>query len=381
MGCALNACYATTPLTYEFTQTFTTTTDGTPVTSTTTSRTITTPSVPTGPPSDQDKGTWPKFLPETVPKVSEIPSNENAGLTQTQLGGIVGGVLGLLVIVLVATFIIVRRLRKTAKLYTEASKKESSSGDRRSRPGNPRGSHYRPGPYRPAPSQVNQTDDDEMLQRMAGDRQSAQTSGYSTPFPSSNSEARNTSMDNGFFQDVPARVQNVPGRHSMSTDVRTSVDSHHTAQLPRRQHTRNMSNASELSEGSNGGGGVGSPLLPAELGVEGGFFPELPGTPLDVYGRRRSSGGPVSPLSMVASRPSVAQSRRRSDAQTRDRSSSSAAAQGGPSLDAVAESVEQMHGYFGPQHVAEGQTRAGVHLGYDLSSPVVPRLHQQPPPP
>ena len=67
--------------------------------------------------------------------------------------------------------------------------------------------------------------------------------------------ARNNSMDTnmGYF-DPPARVQNVPGRHSMSTEVRTSVDSRNTVQLPQRQHTRNMSHASEVSDGNNHGG-------------------------------------------------------------------------------------------------------------------------------
>jgi hypothetical protein len=348
-----------------------TTLDGNPLSTTVTSTTVRTPTSPTALPSADNSAAWPKFIPDKVPKetASSSSSSDSTGLTQAQLGGIIGGVVGLLVIVLAATFIIIRRLRKTAHVV-EQSRNSASSATKPGR--NKQMSQY----HRPTPSQIDRMEYDDLLQLPGGPGQSTSASEFSsvnpTPFPSSGDEARQTSLDTsrGYF-DVPQRVQNRPGRHSTSTGVRTSVDSHNTVPQTVYQHARNMSNASELSDGS-AAPGVGSPLLPAELGIEGGLFPELPATPVgpDAAGRRRSSSG-VSPLSPGPMRPPMSHTRRMSDGHSRERSGSSATQ--GQHLDVVAESVEHMHGYYGPPSFAAGQTRAGVDVEYDISSPVAMR--------
>lgn len=345
-----------------------------------------TPTPPSAVPADPAVG-LPKLIPSTQPKISASPaaSDGGQGLTQPQIGGIVGGAVVLLLAILAATWIIVRKLNHTAKVV-ESSKQggSSSGGGLASKPTTHRG-------MRPTPSQVDQMEYDDLLQGpvpAAGRSRSASelSSANATPFPSSTSDARLTaSMETarGYF-DVPERVQNMPGRHSLSTSQRTSMDSHanqqggHWQQLYYKQHGRHYSASSQASDGSGGGGGggpasgVGSPLLPAELGTEGGFFPELPTPPLEQARRRSGSNGAAAAAAMMtATRPSPAHARRRSDGPSG----------AGQPLSVVSESVEHlMHGHYGPQNAVAGQTRAGAYPQLDISSPIAPGYNAQLPP-
>ncbi len=199
MGCALNACYATTPSTYVLTETFTTTADGQASTATTTSLTVITPTKPSSLPSD-DPNALAKFIPVTLAKTAATspPSADGPGLTQAQVGGIVGGALALLVVVLAATFIIVRKLHLTAKLVST-----SASGATRSQGAKPQAPRHKP-----TPSQVDRMEYDDLLQGDGRVRALSElSSSNTTPFASA--DTRNASMDGarGYF-DGQAR----PGR-------------------------------------------------------------------------------------------------------------------------------------------------------------------------
>ncbi|KAJ9149419.1 hypothetical protein NKR23_g4382 [Pleurostoma richardsiae] len=418
-GCALNACYATAPLSYVLT--FTTTDGG--VAETITSTSVSTPTAPSGLPTSDTSAAFPKFIPTTVDKVpatsSPSPSGGgDHGLTTAQLGGIIGGAIGLLLIVLVATFLILRRLRSTVKAVESSGKGDSSSGvdGTTDGPKDPPAMTQHPR-FRPTTSEVDAMDFDPLMEQAsatttpgpAGHGRSRSASEYSasqqaTPFPTSG-----TSVDSGpagSYFDIP-RVHNVPGRHANSVvsggAARNSVDSQsqygYAPVAP--HHGRHWSTASELSAGSGGGGGgsgpgsgVGSPLMPAELDIAGGFVPELPGSDTEEgsggQGRRRSSsavsprgtspslGANPSPMSNSGGSgrpPLLSHGRRRSEGggHGRDRSDSSAGG-GAGGLNVVEEDAEMIHGYYGPTNAAAGQTGAGLNVYHDISSPVGPRF-------
>jgi hypothetical protein len=235
-----------------------------------------------------------------------------------------------LVAVLVAAFFIIRNLRKTTKAVkkVERSSGTSSGGRRSGRGGAPnpsgvigaggisgsgesgtRNSKQRMAAHLPTPSEVNQMEYDELLENETAETQieDAMNSSFSRPHGPNMSNVTGTtspmpdhsglpkaSLDfsspsagieggavTGYF-DIPVRIQNRPGRYSMSTDPRTSIDSQGqqppglvwNQQQQQYQRPRIISDASERSGPESVG--VGSPLQPAELGIDGGFIPELP---------------------------------------------------------------------------------------------------------
>ncbi|KAK1967643.1 hypothetical protein LY78DRAFT_702097 [Colletotrichum sublineola] len=163
LGCAVSACYSTDPSTYTVTTTMTTTKDATHVMTTTlTATTVLTPSRPTTAPTalatmdaqDPDQVVF-KYYPSTVPKEQPLSSNTNDsdGLTSGQIAGIVAGGVGLLIIVLVAAWIIIRHLNKVVQAV-ETSNKGTSSGAQ-SRP-----SMYQ---FKPTPSEVEDMSVDPLM--------------------------------------------------------------------------------------------------------------------------------------------------------------------------------------------------------------------------
>ena len=379
-GCALNACWATSPLTWVLT--YTTTRSGSEATVTTT--TVSTPTQPAGLPTSDTSAAFPKLIPTTEPKAqaSAAPSS-GGGLTKAQLGGIIGGALVLLVIVILATFIIIKRLNHTARVVQSA--KASSSGD-------VTGTDKKPSTQvsvtqvrvRPTTSEVDAMDYDPLM--MTGtsgtpasvsygrSRSGSELSSQATPFPPSGGRQSVDSHQGSYF-DIP-RPSNFPGRHANSVGVRSSMDSQ--SQYQYQNHGRHWSNASDLSTGSGGeasGSHVGSPLMPAELSNDGGFVPELAGSDTENEERRRSSSvasprGTSPYMSPNLPRPPLAHQRRRSDGHSRGRSDSTVPPQ---SLGVVNEGSEMIHGYYGPNNVATGQTNAGLEISYDISSPIAPR--------
>ena len=129
-SCWYSSCYATNIVTFEVTETVTTT-DGNsnPQTITTTITTETIPGLPT------DTPTTIAVIVQLTPSATPIPkqaasSAPNGGLTTPELGGIIGGAIFILIALLVATFIILRRLNRAIKVTEMANSNSSSSGHR-----------------------------------------------------------------------------------------------------------------------------------------------------------------------------------------------------------------------------------------------------------
>lgn len=406
-GCATNVCYITTPSTITYTQTATTTVaDGQTVTTTRTATTVQTPTPPTALPTTTNADAIAKFIPTTVAKVpaTSTPSSDGSGggLTTPQLGGIIGGAIAILIVVIAAAVIVIRRLNRVADVVE--TRKASSSGDQ-SKPARPGG-----GRGRPNMTQYGMSYDPLMVgtpadsgpgtpQGISGglevDGRNRSNSDYSQPavtpygYSGTPSEGqRHPSLDSsqgGGYFDIPARVHNMPARHSMRTrtDSQGNVQYggghvHISQQQP--QHGRQWSNASEFSnDSSDHQPGVGSPLIPAELDIAGGFIPELPSadaiSPDGDGTRRRSGSGTIG-----SPRPSLGHSRRHSSG------TSAAAGAGMPSpgsvaghqpLDVVNESSEIMHGHYGPRYNQAGQTAAGLDIHDDVSSPLAVRFTER----
>lgn len=399
-GCATNACYVTTLSTATYTQTATTTdAGGQTITTTRTATTVQTPTPPTAVPLTSNSNAVAKFIPtsvEKVPATSSPSSGGGGGLTKPQLGGIIGGAVALLLAVVVAAFIVIRRLNRVANVV--GTPKTSSSGDQS-------GSNHRPAAmaqqYRPSPSEIDGMGYDPlMMPNTPGDGGSSigaagtpqgwpngggrnrSDSDYSsqpaiTPYGAPDTAARHPSMDSnpagaGYFDIL--RVHNMPGARPATT-MRASVDSQ--GNVVQYGHGRQWSNTSELSNGSSDTAhGVGSPLIPAELDVAGGFIPELDVSPADGGGGRRPRSGTSSSSAVGSPRPSL-NNRRYSS------SGSGAAGAGLPSptgnqpLDPVNESAEVMHGHYGPRRGQVGQTAAGLEIQHDITSPVAVRFQER----
>lgn len=398
MGCALNACYSTSPITTTVVQIVTATSGGQTITTTQTAVTVATPTPPSGLPTDRNVA--PKFIPTSVPKISPttVPDeNNNRGLTTAQLGGVVGGVVALLVIVIVASFIIIRRLNRVAAAVESKSTSHSKSHSQSQT--QQYGHHYvedpTKDPFLTTPNTNTNTNSAAGTPPIGGvgyptgrDRSNSGNFTSSTvAFSPDTNGPRHPSMDSGQgYFDLPPRVHNLPGGRQPMTaaPIRSSVDSHSTQGYPAYvyQHQRQQSNASELSDGSEGQQVTGPFAIP-ELDSSGAFH-ELPSDGLasssslsqNHHGRSRSNSGVA-----ASPRPSLGNSRRRSESGSGPRGevspstapgagATSLAAGFGP-LDVVNESAEIMHGYYGPRDRQVGQTAAGLaDVHGDVSSPV-----------
>jgi hypothetical protein len=157
LGCAVNSCYETTPSTFTMTETLTTTIDSFPTTITTTITSVTVLEEPTG--SSTTEGNLAKLTPPASPIAKTAATgSSNGGLSTPELGGIIGGAIFILIVVLVATFLIIKRLNKVARGVAEASH-TSSSGPRSGRSGqrppiNPDADAMSQDPFLMSPSEV-----------------------------------------------------------------------------------------------------------------------------------------------------------------------------------------------------------------------------------
>jgi hypothetical protein len=272
MGCALTACYSTEPVTRTVTQVITTTTaNGATITETRTAVTVSTPTPPTGLPQNNDHVA--KFIPTSVPKVpaaTQNSGNSGGGLSAGAIAGIIAGAVALLLVVVVATFIIIRRLKKVENIIE--SKRGSSSGDRN-------------GPRSQRPAQMAEMTEESVDPLMvgrsradtattaqpnglmpgpSGQRAYSDAGGYqgTTASPSPNmvyDHSRQTSLDShpaGWFSPDSVGVMRPAHVRGGSVD---SGNSQYPYYIQQQQgytghHWRQQSNASELSaEGSEGG--------------------------------------------------------------------------------------------------------------------------------
>ncbi|QSZ30719.1 hypothetical protein DSL72_000277 [Monilinia vaccinii-corymbosi] len=150
MGCGLNDCYSTAILTFTLTETYTTT-DSNSQTQTVTSElaTASTPASPSVASNTSKASAVPKITP-TATAIQKVEATgestpTSSGLTKPEIGGIIGGAAFILLVILIATFFILRRLKKVSKKYEEAKTRSGSSG--------PRSRRHRPS-Y-PSPSDMN----------------------------------------------------------------------------------------------------------------------------------------------------------------------------------------------------------------------------------
>ncbi|KAI1480831.1 hypothetical protein F4774DRAFT_418033 [Daldinia eschscholtzii] len=347
MLCGTASCYGTSLKTLPVSEKVTTTNSkGDTITTVVTSFSVISP----GPdPSDTTSATVagvPKLIPSTVSKLAALETGGGSdsgdssgnGLSQAQIGGIVGGAIGLLAIIVIIAAIVLWRLKRTEKAAKAAAKsrRDNSNSDPRSQ---------KSGYGQVSISEVDGTDVDSYMRTRnahfrarsdsstVGDQSRAETPNYygsnasTTPpawpvhfaqLPGSDaSDGRQSSLDsygvrhdNGFFPQRP------------------SVDS----EAPRK-HTRQWSDASELD------GSVVSAHGVSELG-----------SPDALEAARRRSNS--------STRPPKVQVRRSSDP-----SGSSRGARGEATAPAVAPlgtlaEISELHGYYGSPDLAVGQTAA-----------------------
>ncbi|KAL7931740.1 hypothetical protein V8C35DRAFT_108950 [Trichoderma chlorosporum] len=152
MGCGSSRCYSTQPITMTVTTAITTTASGTITIVTTTAITVSSPSIPTGfgilddRTSDDDGSQTADSSATSVPKYTppaEIDGDDNQddSLSTTQLGGIIGGAIALLVLVIATACMLIRHIdqlanqmsRKTNSSRSRSATKQTSISDSESR--------------------------------------------------------------------------------------------------------------------------------------------------------------------------------------------------------------------------------------------------------
>lgn len=357
MGCAINQCYSTDPVTMTTTMVITTTEAGSRTTYRTTAVTISTPDEPTILPTADDGDDGQQFIlkkyPSAIAKVSPTSSSSSdssggsGGLSTGALAGIIAGSVAFLIIVLVAAFIIIRHLNKVVAAVStprrsDASKSRpsikefkptDSEGDTLSinplmlppRPPAP-GPESGPSPYNLGSPDYSSNDHTP----------SGGGAGYQ-PVSGSAGNSRHTSFDATGPSDDYFNATTGGPRFSQSTAVsapRTSNDSHGTY-----RHVRNWSNASDGSDGVPGWTAAAAMELEANP-----YVPELPNSPSSVVfprdDRRRSSGG--STISNAV-RPPIAHQRQRNRSESLGQS-------------ALGVVDEEMHGFYGSANHLVGQT-------------------------
>ncbi|KAG7124098.1 hypothetical protein HYQ44_002734 [Verticillium longisporum] len=397
-----SACYSTEPSTYKITRTVTTTNaDDEEVTVTETATTVSTPSqptvYPTGAIGQGDQQVVVKFYPTSLPKVEpEVTKDDDdggSGLSTGAIVGIVVGVVGLLIIVVAAAFIILRHLNKVVQTVVE-SKPGTSTGSRAAKP-KPYVSQYR---VADNPTSSEMTSRRPSTRRLDSDSSGAiglgvgvGSPGYASPpldTPSSNapnapagyqavpttSAERHASYDSTFqggvgYFDMPSEQDR--RRSSQQSGIwpwpsgaqpqRQSTDSQSTQQAYAHGHGRQWSNASEQSNPSDMVSPIHQHFGVQELDSANAMVPELhaqsapstypPESPVDP---RRSMVSAMS--STVASPRQPAPHSRRRSGEGRTHSDSVTAAQA--PLSVVTEDTELI-GHYGPPDSVVGQTAAG----------------------
>lgn len=351
MGCGYSNCYSTDPSTYTVTSDVTTTDSAGATTTYVSTRTTTTTPSATG--TKATATALPKLVQSTVAKVAAVETSTSSGvsLTQSQLGGIIAGVVIVFLAVVVAAFLVIRRLRKTARAVKESRHGSSAA--------NQTATTSKPG-YRTASVSVIEVDSqyaaDPLMAsprnrpphlrarsdtsfdgiRPSPARSPGLSSGQSTPpawaghnnpmqYPEES--IRHPSMDSGtggYYNPVQnSRESQV---YSQASGHRGSYDSQATNANP------HWSYVSEAPGSTSGAHGVSELESTDEAG-----------------GRIRSNSGATSP-----------HPRRNSDPHQRNRSDSSAPVM--TPLGTVNE-INELHGYYGPADRQVGQTAARPQSG------------------
>lgn len=349
MACAVNQCYSTATSQLTTTMAVTTTEEGVRRTYQTAVVTVITPVIPSTLPTagsgDGEQAVL-KYFPSAIDKVTPTPTaaaqKDKGGLSTGMIAGIVGGAVAFLIVILVASFIIIRHLNKVVAVV---STKQSDSS--RSRPPMKN--------FKPTDSEVDALSVDPLMMsprptRPRGNSKVSSThvtispdNGSNDPTPSGLSEgyqspvgqSRHTSMDTsrveGDYFDSQTGFTRLSRRTSDSQGAYT--------------HVRNLSYGSDNSDGHTPATNRHLSAVPSELDSTP-YIPELPTTPeaAPQFDERRRSSGSNSTNTMA--RPERIHQRKRSD----QRSMSDPA---GPPLTVV---DEEIHGFHGPYDHFAGQT-------------------------
>jgi hypothetical protein len=132
LGCGISNCYSTEVVSYTIVDTVITTEGGELQTLTSTVVTATTPAAPTALATTSESGILPKVVAPTQTAIAKTKATDNSsgGLTKVQLGGIIGGAVILLMVLLVITFFIFRRLNQFDRAIEEAKTRTTSNATR-----------------------------------------------------------------------------------------------------------------------------------------------------------------------------------------------------------------------------------------------------------
>ncbi|KAM0154310.1 hypothetical protein ACHAQE_000814 [Botrytis cinerea] len=179
MGCGLNNCYSTAVTTFTLTETLTTTdSDSRTQTLTSTLVTASTPASPSVAANTSKASAVPKLTP-TATAIAKVEATSgsatsggattSSGLTKPEIGGIIGGAAFILLVILIAAFCILRRLKKATKAFKEAKTRSGSNA--------PRSHRYRPS-Y-PSPSDMSSISTDPL--QMTSSEASRSVRNYSHP--------------------------------------------------------------------------------------------------------------------------------------------------------------------------------------------------------
>lgn len=377
MGCAVESCYSTSPSTTTLTYTTSEDGSAQVVTTTsvTTHALPTGESVSTAGVGAVPKYYASTVSKSPATSTSTSAAGGGGGLSKAAIGGIIAGVVVLLIAVVTAAYLIIKRLKKTERVVQSVRETTSGTRTRRTTDKKSEVSQVR---VRPTPSEVDQMDYDPLIMnnsssmgggsprasRQAGirhnlnrrargdsDAESQRPSLWSGPSagmrwntPSVDSDPGGGDSGGNGASAQKEYFELPPRTHVQSTATTTTSDGGRP-QMPMRAsmesssqysyhnyaygHGRHWSNASELSAGSDdtttnnnnsgsqqhSGGGAGIPSQPPqELGVEGEFRPELPGSDTETESThggassssssrprppRRRSTGIVSPMSAI----------------------------------------------------------------------------------
>ncbi|CAD6439822.1 3a4d98ff-1986-4f8b-a5db-052ce4667ebf [Sclerotinia trifoliorum] len=180
MGCGMNDCYSTAISTFTLTETMTTT-DSNSNTQTLTSTLVTasTPASPSVAVNTSKASAVPKLTP-TATAIAKVKATTeststptSSGLTKPEIGGIIGGASFILLVILIAAFCILRRLKKATKAYKEAKSRSGSSV--------PRSHRHRPS-Y-PSPSDMSSISFDPLQMSGSQSSQSVRNKSHPTTEP------------------------------------------------------------------------------------------------------------------------------------------------------------------------------------------------------
>ncbi|KAH7039904.1 uncharacterized protein B0I36DRAFT_3274 [Microdochium trichocladiopsis] len=387
MACGNGFCYSTALQTYTVSVPLTTTDSS----GSTTTRVVTTTTVVTPKPGATNLGgdateNVMQLRPSTIAKLPAVETGNSGGggggggLSQAALGGIIGGSVGLLAVILIATWMILRRLKKTQKAAEEAAaaRREPSKGT---------GREKTLSFGQPTVTEIYAQDGTDPLQspslRPSYFRTTSEaTAGDSSPAPTSQMRTSGRSTPYGAW---PGQYNPVPTSEAPDSR-RQSVETFQAYDVRYAQHVMQQQPRQETPPLHQRAGSHDSQMTSAYPGRHMSYSSELEGMHGWSELETESTGGGRHRSSSAARAISPSHSHRGSvelPGSPRMRSDSGTAVGGniagsvGTGLVTVNE-ISELHGYYGPQSHAAGQTAARLDT-YPSIAPTAADASQAPP--